>query len=328
MDAPDVAKRESSPKRLLWLAVKLVVAAGLLYWLVSSGKLDFTPLLENPVMWEAGAGVLSIALYLYLQVFRWRAVLRMQGVRTTKWEALKLSWIGHFFSLVLPGAAGGEAARGYYIFKRARASRFAAVSTVVVDRGMGLYSLFIFGAAAALIDPGLLSFEGRASETFLALMAAPFLAITLGLALLPLAARSSKLREMIPERISRPVFGTYDNYRARLGELFGWLAFSTAINVFIILGYYFAARALGSNADYVDLMGVIPITTVANNLPLSPGGLGVGESVAQAVFSRYGLTMGASAMLLVRLWLAIVRLPGGVIYLFTKSSEGEENAPD
>ncbi|MBD3410298.1 MAG: hypothetical protein GF419_08850, partial [Ignavibacteriales bacterium] len=96
MDAPDVAKRTSSPKRFLWLGVKLLVAAGALYWLISSGKLDFTPLFENPFRWETGAGILSIALYLYLQVFRWRAVLMMQGVTLTHWEALKLSWIGHF----------------------------------------------------------------------------------------------------------------------------------------------------------------------------------------------------------------------------------------
>lgn len=324
MDAPDVAKRKSSPKQFLRLAVKLLVAVGAFYWLISSGKLDFTPLFENPFRWETGAGVLSIALYLYLQVFRWRAVLMMQGVTLTNWEALKLSWIGHFFSLVLPGAAGGEAARGYYIFKRARDSRFAAVSTVVVDRGMGLYSLFIFGAAAAALDPSLLSLGGKSSETFVALMAAPFVGITLGLALLPLAAGSPRIRAMVPERVGGLIFGTYDNYRARLGSLFGWLAFSTVINVFIILGYYFAARVLGSNAGYVDLMGVIPITTVANNLPLSPGGLGVGESVAQAVFSQYGLSMGASAMLLVRLWLAIVRLPGGLIYLLTKSNDATD----
>jgi uncharacterized membrane protein YbhN (UPF0104 family) len=60
---------------------------------------------------------------------------------------------------------------------------------------------------------------------------------------------------------------------------------------------------------------VIPMGDVANSLPLTPGGLGVGETAFSVLFKLAGLQGGAEALLCWRIWRAMVGLIGLVIYL-------------
>jgi uncharacterized membrane protein YbhN (UPF0104 family) len=60
---------------------------------------------------------------------------------------------------------------------------------------------------------------------------------------------------------------------------------------------------------------IVPLGFVANSLPFTPGGLGVGETAFNALFTVAGLTGGAEALLCWRIWTALVRLLGLVFYL-------------
>jgi uncharacterized membrane protein YbhN (UPF0104 family) len=50
-------------------------------------------------------------------------------------------------------------------------------------------------------------------------------------------------------------------------------------------------------------------------LPLTPGGLGVGESAYNVLFKMAGLEGGAEALLCWRIWRAAVGLIGLILYL-------------
>jgi uncharacterized membrane protein YbhN (UPF0104 family) len=60
---------------------------------------------------------------------------------------------------------------------------------------------------------------------------------------------------------------------------------------------------------------VIPIGHIVNSLPLTPGGLGVGETAFNTLFNITGLRGGAEALLCSRIWTALVGLIGFVFYL-------------
>ena len=61
---------------------------------------------------------------------------------------------------------------------------------------------------------------------------------------------------------------------------------------------------------------------IANNLPISPDGVGVAETTASILFGQFNVQTGAAIMLIVRLWIFILRLPGGLIYvLHNRSSD-------
>src|SRR5262245_46233471 len=60
---------------------------------------------------------------------------------------------------------------------------------------------------------------------------------------------------------------------------------------------------------------LIPLASIANLVPLTPGGLGVGEAVFDHLFALAGFAGGAEAMLGIRVLMAVVSLPGLVFYL-------------
>ena len=60
---------------------------------------------------------------------------------------------------------------------------------------------------------------------------------------------------------------------------------------------------------------VIPMGYMANSLPLTPGGLGVGETAFNALFEITGLHGGAEALLCWRVWSALVGILGLIFYL-------------
>jgi uncharacterized membrane protein YbhN (UPF0104 family) len=63
---------------------------------------------------------------------------------------------------------------------------------------------------------------------------------------------------------------------------------------------------------------LIPLGFVANALPLTPGGLGVGEAAFDQLFQLAGFTGGAVALLGWRLLTLLIGLPGLLIYIFAK----------
>jgi hypothetical protein len=63
---------------------------------------------------------------------------------------------------------------------------------------------------------------------------------------------------------------------------------------------------------------LIPLGFVANALPLTPGGLGVGEAAFDQLFQLAGFSGGAVALLGWRLLMLLIGLPGLVVYIFAK----------
>ena len=63
---------------------------------------------------------------------------------------------------------------------------------------------------------------------------------------------------------------------------------------------------------------VCPLVFVATALPLSPSGIGVGETAASVLFAQFGVETGATLMLIVRLWFLVLQLPGGLLYVLRR----------
>jgi uncharacterized membrane protein YbhN (UPF0104 family) len=65
---------------------------------------------------------------------------------------------------------------------------------------------------------------------------------------------------------------------------------------------------------------------IANCLPISPGGIGVGEAVCDRLFSSLGSSGGAEVILLVRAIGAVVALPAG-FFVYTRLTHHGSDAP-
>jgi len=98
--------------------------------------------------------------------------------------------------------------------------------------------------------------------------------------------------------------------------LFLALLLSLLANLALIVVTALGLYAVNPGSFSIRLALVAPIGHLVNSLPLTPGGIGVGETAFNALFKLTGLSGGAEALLCVRLWNVLVGLLGLVVYLF------------
>jgi uncharacterized membrane protein YbhN (UPF0104 family) len=81
---------------------------------------------------------------------RWWLFMRAQKVKIPLFLAVKLVYLGQFFTNFMPSAVGGDLIRAWYVSKHTD-RRLQAALSVLADRVMGLMSTFILAISAYLI---------------------------------------------------------------------------------------------------------------------------------------------------------------------------------
>lgn len=321
-----MATRFVTPRTLA--LVRLVVAAALLGYLWRSGALEWSMLLRLAADWPLTLLALAV-LFASVAAGAWRLSLLVapSGLRLAFPRSLRLALIGIFFGVSLPGAAGGDLARVYYAGSWNRGRRIEMTSILVLDRLLGFFGLLVWVlAAAALLWRGIGSVELVVKLLWVVaavsgLMAALFLASWLGgRGIRRLAAWAASKGSL--GRFAERAVDTMGLYRRHPGRLAAALAVtllshSLGVAVLLLLGW------LVSPGSFSWEMGVlIPLGLVANSLPLTPGGLGVGEAAMDRLFSVSGLAGGAEMLLAWRGLVLVVALVGLVVYLNARSEAG------
>ncbi|MEM6672903.1 MAG: lysylphosphatidylglycerol synthase transmembrane domain-containing protein [Planctomycetota bacterium] len=259
---------------------------------------------------------------------RWWRLLALNGCPTRWYDALRYTYAGLFFNTIVPGFNGGDVARAFAVVRNHPNRRADALMTVVVDRAVGLVAMILIGTgfvltaderldavkvpvavfcAAVLIGGGLF-FSGRVRRVV------RFDGIV---GRLPQGERLLRLDAAAQRLMRRPL------------EMVIALTFSIANHVFNGLAVMFAASALGSELGFADWMATMAIANTLSSVPISPGGLGVGEvlygSLARSLGSTYAI--GVATSLVYRLCLYALSLLGGVVMLLPSSRSEATAAP-
>src|SRR5258706_9152358 len=131
--------------------LKVAFAIALLAWMARSGKLDISQVGAAWKHWPTLMGVMAL---MYTQIgvasWRWKYLLHAQEVELPFREAISLTMIGALFNIVIPGAVGGDVMKGYYVSRRAGRRRSHALTTILMDRVLGLVGLVVLAALAAV----------------------------------------------------------------------------------------------------------------------------------------------------------------------------------
>jgi len=139
-------------KSLVLLGVKLLVAAGLVVLVANSkqmANIDWEELSARLAHWPYLLVALAmVCLVPFIGAVRWSILLRCQGFELRFSKALHLNLVGTFFNCVGFGYVGGDLVKAYYVARAQRKGhRARAVYTVLFDRTIGLFSLFLLGSA-------------------------------------------------------------------------------------------------------------------------------------------------------------------------------------
>lgn len=85
---------------------------------------------------------------------------------------------------------------------------------------------------------------------------------------------------------------------------------------FLMVGVSLAiAEAIIPTGSDSKMLVLIPLGYFANSLPVTPGGLGVGEAALESLFNLFSLPGGAEVLLSWRIIMVIVGLLGLAFYL-------------
>ncbi len=217
-----------------------------------------------------------------LNVLRWYLLLRIQGCPLGFGRVWQISYISYFFSTFLPGAIGGDALRAYYVSREGHDTRAHAFLTIVFDRILGLLGLLILGILFAAFDlPKILAQPLLASLFYVCLGVLVVLMATI-----PLAATLHRAGLFQAFGTSQPlqrlialVMEAIENYRGfplRTGLCLGLSVITHAMVAagMVVIALSFNLPALSPT----DLGLASTLAVLANHIPLTPGGLAIGEA--------------------------------------------------
>jgi uncharacterized protein (TIRG00374 family) len=268
---------------LLKIAVSLVLVAVLVTQVDLGQALQYLAGLQ----WLPFLG--AVILYLggvLVRAYRWGVLVWALGVEVSWWRLAGLYFVGSFFSLVLPTGVGGDVVRMYEL-SRDSTQTASAISSVLVDRFLGLFVLFALALLALVFGQEIVSAQVRI------LIALVFVGCLIGVALLVqrtwieawgrrlgldhLLGRITILEELYE---SLHLYGPAALTRATVAAL--------VFNLMLVLTNYLLGLALGIEVSIWHYFLFVPIISALLMVP-SVGGLGVREATYVFLFGQVGV---------------------------------------
>lgn len=280
-----------------WLVfgLKIALAAGAYAWLMNNGRLNVAMFKSLDAAKAALLSSLTI-LALVIPAVRWWTLLKTQDVIMPLGKAVQITWAGYFASLLFPGAAAGDGVKAVILSLLTPHDRMRAVTTIFVDRVIGLYSLLLLAGISSVFMIGSSESEGSWRSA-----AVGCLQILLIATMLAAAALVPAIQRRFFSWLPIPIGLAWNSYQHNKAALAICLSYSLGSSLLTIFSLMVAFQATGINVSFFSAFQAGPLALIASCLPFTPGGLGVGEAAAETAFGWYGFTGGAAAMLLVRL---------------------------
>lgn len=300
---------------------KVIVAAGLIAYLVKSGHLDPKDLWALMTFKNVVLALVIVGLGTFLAAWRWVILLRSRGVKIGMGYGMALYLIGIFFNYALPGAVGGDVVRGYYLVADYPDYRLDSIMSVFIDRVLGLYSFFILTLLAVAFDYEFVVHHEQVR--WVALAAA---AVFLGMTLFFIVVFSHRLSHALGlgffERRLQIVHKAVLAFQ-RFGHNRAAIAVSVTVSLLAQLVtmtfFYYLAMVMGeTEVTWRAVLFAVPMGFLVTAVPIAPAGIGVGQVAFLYLFKTYlqnGTQFGATAITAFQLASACWGLVGAVFYL-------------
>lgn len=314
--------------------LKFLVAAALIGWLLRSGKLDFRLLaaLQDYPMAVISACLLCVLNFWFIS-FRWRSILKARSSSDIPMTGMvQITWIGQFFSSVLPGSVSGDLVKILYVQKyEPNFSKKFLFASILIDRVMGLSGLILLVGCSSIL------FSGHILENAPAMK--PLLEINYLLAGLVIFAVllfffcHNQVRNifvfMEKKMLSglwQKVINLWDDLVSIKSQLLKACLLSILVQFVGVVTFWVLIQPfVEGHMDFVQALAFIPIGLMTLALPVAPSGLGVGHAIFQKLFEFSGINNGASLFNLYFVVTLVVNVLGVFPYLMSKGKRQNQN---
>jgi uncharacterized protein (TIRG00374 family) len=317
---------------LRWL-VPLAIVAFLIFDI--SRQQSWTDVWAGPKDWPLLA--LSFALYMIAQlltIVRWYWLVRALDVPFRWSDAIRLGFLGYLLTFVSLGAVGGDLLKAFFVAREQPGRRVEAFATVIVDRVIGLYALFLLASIAIFAS----ALSGVATTPVIAAIYQSVLVCTaaasIGFVLLLVVAgpRGKRLTDWLGRlptvgAVLRPLAGAMQMYRRRLGVVLISVLLGIVVQSLMVATIWAAGAALVSDPPSLFRHCVIvPVAMLTALLPLPGFGLGALEFALEFLYRHVGgatAGQGLLAALGFRLITVATALVSAVVYVGHRREVGE-----
>lgn len=240
-------------KELAKWVIKLGITSVALWFVFK--KVDFQAFKESILNTQLGYYFLALLAFNASKIvaaLRFREFLRALGIDLPNGYNLRLSYIGMFYNLFLPGSIGGDGYKVYILkqsHKETKTGQLVAAS--LLDRISGLALLFVLTCLLIVFS---------ALQGTIPYLTA--LAITLGAAVLPCYYLAT--RWFFPSFLSAFVATNLHSLWVQIGQV---------VSAWLLL------LALGINSAHIDYLTLFMMSSVVAVLPFTIGGVGARELV-------------------------------------------------
>lgn len=238
-----------------------------------------------------------------LTFVRWHYLVRAQDLPFSLKDAFRLGLVGYYFNTFLPGSVGGDVLKAAFL-TREQTRRTVAVSTVMIDRGVGLWGMIalaaIFGGGFWLAGDPIIAAQPTLRNVVRA--AAGFMAFTLTLWAVLGFLPDRRADRFATRLLWFPVVGKVMAefwravwiYRKRTPSLMVGLLYSIAGHSLNVFAFYFAALAFQPREAEPNLPSLIqhfvlvPAGMGFQAFIPTPGGMGAGEAAFAELYKSIG----------------------------------------
>ena len=307
------------------------VACWIIYKKVNTAELAET--FGQVHLWTIVTAIAVFMAALCLIGVRWWVFLRAQDIRIPVFGAIKLTFLGQFFTNFMPSAVGGDLVRAWYI-SRHTDKRLQAALGVLVDRLMGLFSTFILVLTSYLLfmrGQGIFQISRKDSgplSTFLDKHPiSPYQIFLFTIILVGVVFTLVGLFDLKP--FFKKIYGHFTHLLGQLKEailvyyhhpvvlIFGLLV-TIFLQSMVIFSLWLVGRDLGMSAGFRYYLVFFPLVWVLGSIPVSIGGIGILEGGLVLLFVKFtGAAPEAvlTVALCQRLAWIFASIPGAIVHL-------------
>ncbi|MBR6371802.1 MAG: flippase-like domain-containing protein [Victivallales bacterium] len=292
--------------------------------------------------------VLCYGMVNFIAAWRWKLLLDVQGIHAPLYAIFKLTLIGVFFSQIIPGCVSGDIMKLAFVMKYSKNQGTEAALTILVDRYIGLFGLFVVAALSCLFC--LVKCPGIVEGNKVILLAFAFVwAAFIGMPLLwflfmeraffikwkPIASILKALRGKLPGKVNgliSRIASAIDLYRNEKLAVLKVLLMSCMVHSLLALQIYLLGKAFHEKVmSFIEYTVTAQLGNATGIIPVTPGGMGIRDTVSSALLNVFGAEpvevlniIPIANTLTLALWAVV-----GAFYLLfwkSRSQESQEKA--
>ncbi|MBX3413330.1 MAG: flippase-like domain-containing protein [Pirellulales bacterium] len=323
-------------KKILSHLFKIAISVGIIGYLVWQAKSDPTiQEFQLPSTGEAWTWLLAAFLFylgaVTITMFRWHILVRALELPFRLRDAFRLGFLCYLLNFISLGSVGGDLFKAIFIAREQPGHRPEAVATVVIDRIIGLYGLFVLASISVLAMPELLTSDSAHTRNISRLTLVGTVIGLLGIVVLLVPGfTTGALSEWLGGLprvgpIIKKLIAAVRMYRMRWSVLVWTLIMSLFVHAGAAIGTYCIARGLFAASPPLSVQFVVvPLANLAGILPLPFMGLGAYEAALSYLFDHVPseVVLSNSQCLLIafayRIITIMISIIGAVIYITSR----------